>query len=435
MSDNEELLGRDFPGPNEIPPPSQDEMTEEDLFRMRSLTISSKQGLNSETAEQSIISLADSTSNFDEHLGEDLDEEIEKQEENQSDMKLDLQQVVNGYLFGRQRNADFVPNPEIVTVLKWPKHIPVPLCPTTFDEELWNKSFEDARIYMIGTAHFSKESQEDVRKVMEAVGPDYAMVELCPARVSVIQMDEETLLKETESLSVQKMQQVIKQNGTVQGILHLLLLHMSSSVTKQLKMAPGGEFRVAYSTAVKLQNCRVVLGDRPIGISFKRALASLNVWNRLKFVCHAIFTRNEKISQEDIERCKQKDLLDELLAEMAGGFPQLSKIFVEERDLYLAHNLHSLIQRHSIEKILAYENIDRRIPFQPFTAVAVVGIGHTPGIVANWEKPIDIIPLITIPDQPISVKIFGYTMKALYWGAIGYVVYRAGSRIARRFIQ
>lgn len=36
------------------------------------------------------------------------------------------------------------------------------------------------------------------------------------------------------------------QSGTVQGILHVLLLSMSAHMTKALGMAPGGEFRAAH---------------------------------------------------------------------------------------------------------------------------------------------------------------------------------------------
>lgn len=41
--------------------------------------------------------------------------------------------------------------------------------------------------------------------------------------------------------------------------------------------------------------------------------------------------------QEDVERCKDKDLLESLLSEMAGEFPQLSHIFVNERDQYMTY--------------------------------------------------------------------------------------------------
>lgn len=44
-------------------------------------------------------------------------------------------------------------------------------------------------------------------------------------------------------------------------------------------------------------------------------------------------------SKEDVERCKQKDLLEEMLVEMTGEFPELSRVFVNERDMYLAHML------------------------------------------------------------------------------------------------
>ena len=52
------------------------------------------------------------------------------------------------------------------------------------------------------------------------------------------------------------------------------------------------------------------------------------------FVCFFLFC-----SPEDVERCKQKDLLAEMLAEMTGDFPTLYKVFVSERDQYLARSL------------------------------------------------------------------------------------------------
>ena len=40
-----------------------------------------------------------------------------------------------------------------------------------------------------------------------------------------------------------------------------------------------------------------------------------------------------------MEKCKQKDLLAEMLAEMTGDFPTLYRVFVSERDQYLARSL------------------------------------------------------------------------------------------------
>ena len=44
-------------------------------------------------------------------------------------------------------------------------------------------------------------------------------------------------------------------------------------------------------------------------------------------------------SKEEVEKCKEKDLLEEMLREMTGEFPPLSEVFVKERDLFLTNSL------------------------------------------------------------------------------------------------
>ena len=44
-------------------------------------------------------------------------------------------------------------------------------------------------------------------------------------------------------------------------------------------------------------------------------------------------------SKEEVEKCKEKDLLEEMLREMTGEFPPLSEVFVSERDLFLTNSL------------------------------------------------------------------------------------------------
>ncbi|ETN81042.1 hypothetical protein NECAME_17949 [Necator americanus] len=74
----------------------------------------------SDTADQSVISLADSASNFGDHVGDEFDE-VETIE---------------------------------ITVLKFPKNLPIPFCPEGIDRESWAKAFQEATVYLIGTAHF-----------------------------------------------------------------------------------------------------------------------------------------------------------------------------------------------------------------------------------------------------------------------------------------
>jgi pheromone shutdown protein TraB len=86
--------------------------------------------------------------------------------------------------------------------------------------------------------------------------------------------------------------------------------------------------------ARKVPNCQVHLGDRPINITLQRALSSLSWWQTTKLTWH-ILTSRDPISKEEVEKCKQKDLLEDMLEEMTGEFPALSKVFVHERDLFL----------------------------------------------------------------------------------------------------
>ena len=43
------------------------------------------------------------------------------------------------------------------------------------------------------------------------------------------------------------------QNGLVQGLFNVMLLNISARLTKELGMAPGGEFRQAYKEVSHLQ--------------------------------------------------------------------------------------------------------------------------------------------------------------------------------------
>lgn len=129
-------------------------------------------------------------------------------------------------------------------------------------------------------------------------------------------------------------------------------------------------------------------------------------------------------------------MLEELLKELAGEFPLMKEIFVEERDMYMTNTLHTLLRRSTLDKRIAWSRMNGMfycfytvfpclgnitmnqtlasfnshfnflllmlsfifefsVPWQPVTVVAVVGIGHVPGIVANWNQQISVADLLT----------------------------------------
>lgn len=313
--------------------------------------------------------------------------------------------------------------PKLAVVSRIPSSLEMPDTVTRLDNA------QGSSVFLVGTAHFSRESQEDVANTIRLVKPDIVVVELCKARTAILQLDEETILEESRSLDFKKMQMILRQHGKIQGILYLLLLSVSAHITKQLGMAPGGEFRTAFAEARKsAPGCLIQLGDRPIQITLSRALASLSLWHKVKLTWH-ILTSKEPISKEEVEKCKQRDFIEEMLAEMTGQFPAISEVFVKERDLYLCRSLQAAAQ--AIPNPLSPSGLSPRV------VVGVVGIGHVPGIVTHWGKvtDADIAPIMRIPPQSLSSKILKITFKMSIYGLLGYGVYKCLPTTAKSAIN
>ncbi|GMT24469.1 hypothetical protein PFISCL1PPCAC_15766, partial [Pristionchus fissidentatus] len=399
----------------------KNELTEQDVIDMKNLSVH---------GSQSVMSLADSTSNFGEHVGDEIQmDDIEEVNVDQVKEEIDQARIYGGYMFDRRRVEGREDLPETVSVLNW--LFPIPPCPEGENKKEWDEVFAGAEVYLVGTAHFSKNSQDDVKKVIERIQPDVVMVELCPSRISVLSLDEETLFREAKELSTAKMVQLMKQGGPMHGVMYTLLISMSAHVTRQLGMAPGGEFRMAYKTAQQVPLCQLVLGDRPIEVTIGRALGNLSMWQKAKFFFHLLTSHNMKISAEDVEKCKQKDYLEQLLEEMAGEFPGLSEIFVNERDKYMTNALQLLLINHTGRKRAAWQHTDG-VKWQPLKVVGVVGIGHQPGIVAHWGEKIDISEIIRIPPPSKSTVVVKTAVKWTLYGLAAYGIYRTGRVALRR---
>ena len=319
-----------------------------------------------------------------------------------------------------------------------------------------------ANIYVVGTAHFSEASQDDVSKVIRALSPDVVMVELCAGREGVLKYDEEALLKAAQDVSLAKLRVTIRESGSViSGIMQLLLLSMSAHITKQLGMAPGGEFRVAWKEARLIPGCKLVLGDRPIQATLGRAMASLSIFQKLKLGWHLLLS-NGDITKEDVEKYKEKDMIAEMIAEMTGHFPELSRVFVDERDQYMSQMLLHCIEvvRRDLPRVIntttgednnkdtetrniseAMDNEDSpdehfdehvtrdnsddddensnvlkedeisSLDYQP-VLVAVVGIGHMKGIMENMGKTCDLDALERVPPPTYASIAFTMAVKA-----------------------
>ncbi|XP_076758121.1 traB domain-containing protein isoform X2 [Xylocopa sonorina] len=273
---------------------------------------------------------------------------------------------------------------------------------------------EGGKLYLVGTAHFSVDSQNDVSTIIRAVQPDIVVVELCKARINIININEDALYHYSSKLSLRNLTEILWDYGTSNGLLHIVLYKVIASVIKELGMPPGGEFRTAFEEVKKIPNCIIQLADRSINITFQRALRELSWWETIKLAWIFIWT-DTHIDKEGVEEYKKKSVIEELITKLREEYPAIERTFVKERDIYLTYHLQMAVMAQLNSK-----------GSRPPRVVGVVGIGHTKGILENWGKvkESDIWPIMRVPPQALSSKILKFTIKVSLLGAVLYVGYK-----------
>ena len=277
-------------------------------------------------------------------------------------------------------------------------------------------------VVVVGTAHFSKESVEDVRRTIQQIRPHVVVLELCAARKVLLTYSEDQIRQQASSLTWQKVRRIIKRDGLVVGITQAVFLKVSANLMEKLGVAPGGEFRAGYEEGVKMQSA-VVLGDRLVDITFKRALRSLSFWQRIKFVyllASSLLTEPD-ITPEEIERMKNRDMVSLLIGELASELPGLSRVFVDERDQILANSL------------MKAANCVVEPYGPPIRVVGVVGMGHVTGIEANWMKACDVNHLLVVPPPSRSSLILMRTVKLGLLGLLCFGILWCGRHLLHSY--
>ncbi|MGD8367454.1 MAG: TraB/GumN family protein [Desulfobacterales bacterium] len=260
-------------------------------------------------------------------------------------------------------------------------------------------SFSGKEVVLVGTAHVSKESVERVKEVISAERPDTVCVELCPSRHQALRQKETWL--DTDIVKV------IRQRKATLLFMNLLLASFQRRLAKKFDIQPGQEMIAAMEAAEQI-GAGVHLADRDIRVTLTRTWRALGLWGKVKLLMQLIFSFGEvdEISEEDIERLKQEDILASVLAEVGRSLPELKTILIDERDRYLA------------EKI-------RTAPGEK--VVAVVGAGHLAGIRRHWGSEIDLSALEAIPPRSAVFKAFKWILPALILVLIGYGFARGGA--------
>lgn len=261
-------------------------------------------------------------------------------------------------------------------------------------------------VTLIGTAHVSKESAELVQAVIEEQKPDTVCVELCESRHQAISQKDRW-----ENTDIVK---IIKEKKAFLLLSNLMLAAFQRRIAQKLGVTPGQEMIAALASA-KSVGAETHLADRDIRITLSRTWRLMGLWDKIKLFFQLLLSMvdMEEITEEDVEKMKQEDVLETLLSEVGQHMPVIRNILIDERDRYLT------------EKI-------RNAPGEKI--VAVVGAGHVPGIKKYWNVPIDVAALETLPPKRKYMGIIKWGLPALVAALLVAGFYRGGVNTGKEMV-
>lgn len=249
----------------------------------------------------------------------------------------------------------------------------------------------DRTVTLLGTAHVSRESTEEVARFIREQHPDHVCVEIDAQRYKT--------LTEGQDWSGLKIDQVLRQRRGFLLLANLVLTSFQRKLGKELGVKPGDEMKAAVLTAEE-QGIPTTMADREVQLTLRRAWSRSNLWTRLKMISSllaSIFS-SEKLSEEDIENLKRKSALDDMMDELAAFLPSVKEVLIDERDQYLATKIYQAPGSN---------------------VLAVIGAGHAPGI-TRWlnklhtgEARSDLQKISHVPAPPKSAKILPWIIPAI----------------------
>ena len=259
-------------------------------------------------------------------------------------------------------------------------------------------------ITLIGTAHISQDSINEVTEAIKTQKPDCVAIELDQKRCDSI--------KNPDSWRQLDIIKVLKRGEGFLLLANLVLASFQKRMGQNVGVRPGDEMVAAMKVAEEL-NIPTTMVDRPIQTTLRRAWAKNSLWGKCKLLSAMIssaFT-SEKISSEEIEELKNNSEMDSMMKELSDYMPTVKEVLIDERDKYLASHI--------------WESEGSNI-------IAVLGVGHLPGVQAYLEKiaagqeSTDTTEIANIPNKTLGAKIKGWIIPAIIVILIGMGFYFGG---------
>jgi pheromone shutdown-related protein TraB len=272
---------------------------------------------------------------------------------------------------------------------------------------------EERTIILIGTAHVSRDSIEEVNRIIREEQPDMVCVELDAGRYQA--------MSEKESWEQLDVVKVFKEGKGFLLIANLVLSSFQRRMGAELGVKPGEEMKTAVETAQAL-GIPYALCDREVQITLRRAWARCGLWNKCKLLASLLSSAfsTEQLSAAEIENLKNRSELDDMMAALADYLPPVKETLIDERDRYLAARIWT----------------GGKGGGKAGKQVAVVGAGHLQGIKAHLEKIArgkageDVSDLELIPGRTFLAKSAGWIVPFLIAALIAAGFFRSGAGVS-----
>lgn len=246
-------------------------------------------------------------------------------------------------------------------------------------------TYEDKEIILLGTAHVSKKSAEQVRELIIAEQPDSVCIELDPVRFESIQNKERW-----QNTDIVK---IIKEKKAGFLFVNILLSNYQKKLAAQFGINSGQEMLEGIECAKEI-GAELVLADRNVQTTFARIWHNHSGFEKIKLIFSLAteFLEDTEITEEDLERLKETDMLTAALEEVGKAFPKIATPLIYERDSYLAYH----IKNAPGNKV-----------------VAILGAAHILGVKEKIFKTQNISKLKSIPKKKNSAKYIGWIIPAV----------------------
>lgn len=248
---------------------------------------------------------------------------------------------------------------------------------------------DNCELTILGTAHISRASADKVTELLKSGDYDSVAIELCYSRHRSI--------VDPDALAKMDLFQVIREGKATMVAASLALGAFQQRMAEKLDIKPGAEMRAAIEVADEL-DMPVLLVDREIGTTLKRVYRRVGWWQRINLIAGlmaSVVSRHE-VSEEEIEKLKEGDILESTFTQFAEEAKELYTPLVDERDRFMAARIRQEIRKSNHRRLLA-----------------VVGAGHLKGIsyyLQHWdqklleENPDGIRSVAQETDQAIAVS-------------------------------